>query len=226
MPLLTTQNIWKSYGEGAGKSVSVLRGASIEIEQGDFITICGASGSGKSTLLHILGGLDQPEKGEVLYDNVSLYKQTDEEISDFRNRHVGFVFQFYHLLPEFTACENVMMASLIGGVDFKTAKQKALHLLASVGLKERTDHRPSELSGGEQQRVALSRALMRSPALLLADEPTGNLDKHSGEEVMKLLRRVAAGSKSTVVMVTHNQELIASTDRQFELREGKLYELA
>lgn len=223
MPMLSARAVWKSYTD-QGATVPVLRGVSLAVEAGEFVTICGASGSGKSTLLHILGGLDQPDQGRVDFQGSEIYTKSDRELALFRNRMIGFVFQFYHLLPEFTACENVMFPCLIGGMRWTDARQRAMQLLTSVGLDWRAEHRPQALSGGEQQRVAIVRALAATPKLILADEPTGNLDAANGSEVLRLLRRVAASASVTVILVTHNPELLAPTDRRLILREGELYE--
>ncbi|HMB90608.1 MAG TPA: ABC transporter ATP-binding protein, partial [Rhodothermales bacterium] len=176
VPLLEVQNLKKSYPTGTGGRLEVLRGVSFEVQRGEVVAIVGESGTGKSTLLHLLGALDRPDEGTVLYDGRDIFQKNDEDLAAFRNQSIGFVFQFHHLLPEFTALENVAMPALIQGQDFGKAKQRAQELLELLGLAGRVDHRPSELSGGEQQRVAMARALMNQPGLVLADEPTGNLD--------------------------------------------------
>jgi lipoprotein-releasing system ATP-binding protein len=224
MSRLSARGLWKQYQE-AGATTAVLHGASLEIADGEFVAVYGASGTGKSTLLHILGGLDRPEKGDVEFEGEPLYTRSEKALAAYRNRSVGFVFQFYHLMPEFTAEENVMIPCLISGVRRNVAKARATELLDTVGLSDRRTHRPAQLSGGEQQRVAIARALAQSPKLLLADEPTGNLDEAMGQHVMELLRSMGAASGASIVMVTHNPDLIESTDRRLELREGVLHDV-
>ncbi len=223
MPLLKADAIWKQYREARGETVAVLRGASLAIEPGEFVAVYGASGTGKSTLLHVLGGLDIPDAGQVWFNGSSLYGSTEQVLAQFRNRTVGFIFQFYHLLPEFSAEENVLLPCLLGGVSRRAAQQKAESLLEAVGLQDRRRHRPHMLSGGEQQRVAIARALAQSPHLLLADEPTGNLDTAMGEQIMELLQQQRKRSGAAMVMVTHNPSLLSQVDRAFELREGVLH---
>ena len=186
------------------------------------VAIVGASGVGKSTLLHLLGGLDRPTSGTVSLDNFDIFKNADVELAAFRNRQIGFVFQFHHLLPEFSALENVMMPLLIRGKQRSEAEDRALDLLLRVGLAGRKAHRPGEMSGGERQRVALARALVCAPALLLADEPTGNLDQRTGEEVFALIRSLHQGEQLTSIIVTHNERLAATCDRVLYLAGGKL----
>jgi len=200
----------------------VLDGIDLEIFSGEMVAIVGASGVGKSTFLHILGGLDHPTSGTVRYRDTDLFSLDSDRIARFRNDHVGFVFQFHHLLPEFSALENVMMPALIRGTERRSAAEAAARLLDDVGLGARTSHRPGELSGGEQQRVAVARALMLNPAVVLADEPTGNLDTHTGEAMHGLLEKINRERKITFVIVTHNDRLAVRADRILKMAEGKL----
>jgi len=202
--------------------LSVLAGIDLEIDKGEMLAIVGASGVGKSTFLHVLGGLERPTGGKVLHGDVDLYALQGDRIAHFRNRHIGFIFQFHHLLPEFTALENVMMPALIGGARGDEAARRATGLLGEVGLGARLHHRPGELSGGEQQRVAVARALVLDPDVVLADEPTGNLDIHTGETIHELLRKINREKKVTFVVVTHNDQLAMSADRIFRMSEGIL----
>jgi lipoprotein-releasing system ATP-binding protein len=186
------------------------------------IGIVGASGAGKSTLLHILGGLDRPTRGTVLFNKEDLFRMNETELADFRNRKVGFIFQFHHLLPEFTALENAMMPALIQGVPREKAAGRAMELLNEVGLGARSAHRPGELSGGEQQRVAVARALILRPPLVLADEPTGNLDTQTGDEVFALIKELNRRWGVTFILVTHNEKLSAQADRVVRMVDGKI----
>ncbi len=219
MPALEIRNVFKSYFLH-GKRIDVLRGISMEIEMGELVSLVGASGSGKSTFLHVVGMLDAPAAGEIRFQGVSLFEMDDSAVADFRNRTIGFVFQSHYLLPEFTALENVAMPALIQRQDRATAIRRARELLERVGLGARVDHRPGELSGGEAQRVALARALVLSPALLLADEPTGNLDPATGEGIHQLLREVNRDLGITAVVVTHNEALAQSMPRRLRLVNG------
>ncbi len=205
-----------------GGSIEVLREVNLKIYAGERIAVVGTSGAGKTTLMHILGGLDHPTTGEVLFEGSSLFALRGADLDNFRNRTVGFVFQFHQLLPEFTALENVMMPLLIGGVARTTAVQKATEILAEVGLEQRLNHKPGALSGGEQQRVAIARALIREPRLLLADEPTGNLDSRISAEIMQLLNRMHQARGLTMVIVTHNISLASSLDRTLHIEDGAL----
>ena len=220
-PLLTAHALTKVY-RGVGEDVTVFQNLNLTINQGEMVAIVGASGVGKSTLLHLLGGLDRPTSGTVSLDNFDIFKNADVELAAFRNRQIGFVFQFHHLLPEFSALENVMMPLLISGRQRSEAEDRALELLLRVGLVGRKAHRPGEMSGGERQRVALARALVCAPALLLADEPTGNLDQRTGEEVFALIRSLHQGEQLTSIIVTHNERLAATCDRMLYLAGGKL----
>jgi lipoprotein-releasing system ATP-binding protein len=222
--LLIAKDIHKIYDNGKS-SLKVLGGVGLTIEKGSFIAIVGPSGAGKSTLLHILGGLDNPTSGEVIFDGEPLYSLSDPLISRVRNKKIGFVFQFYHLLPEFTVLENVLLPALVGlrqELSRISPEKEARELLAKVGLSERIAHFPAELSGGERQRVAIVRGLINKPSLLLCDEPTGNLDSKSGEEIISLVKRENRETKMSVVLVTHNGELAKSADKIYRLKDGLL----
>lgn len=213
--------------EGGGdREIHVLRGVDLVIRPGQTVSIVGPSGAGKSTLLHLLGGLDRPTSGTVLLGGRSLDGLTDEEVAGLRNRHVGFVFQFHHLLRDFTALENVMMPRLIGGAPEREARDRATELLEQVGLSRRTGHRPRELSGGEQQRVAVARALVNEPPLLLADEPSGNLDVDTSERLHDLLFELVDVHGSALIVVTHNRRLAGRASRRLRLAEGSLEPVA
>jgi lipoprotein-releasing system ATP-binding protein len=218
-PFLAVEDVYKSYFLN-GKRIDVLRGVSVVIERGELVSLVGASGSGKSTFLHVLGTLDVPAAGRMLFRGRSVFDMNDAEVAEFRNRSIGFVFQSHYLLPEFTAAENVAMPALILRQDRKAALTRARGLLERVSLGHRSEHRPGELSGGESQRVALARALMLEPALLLADEPTGNLDPATGEGIHALLREVNRDLGVTAVVVTHNEALARSLPRQLRLHDG------
>jgi lipoprotein-releasing system ATP-binding protein len=221
--LLQAVNLIKDYKSKDGVStLRVLDGVDISITRGSIVSITGASGSGKSTLLHILGGLDRPTVGDVLFRQTNLNDLSDDNLAGFRNKNLGFIFQFHHLLPEFTAIENVMMPGLIGGGSLDELRGKALELLSKFGLDNRQDHRPSELSGGEQQRVAAARALMNDPDLILADEPTGNLDDKNTEGMLDLLFSLRDQDGMTLVMVTHDLKIADRCDEQFVLHKGQL----
>lgn len=204
------------------EELHVLEGIDLDIEQGEMVAIVGASGVGKSTFLHIIGGLDRPTSGKVLYGDLDVFGLNNDRIAQFRNERVGFVFQFHHLLPEFSALENVMMPALIRRTGREDAVRTAADMLKEVGLGSRLHHRPGELSGGEQQRVAVARALMLHPDVVLADEPTGNLDAHTGEAVHQLLQDINKQKGVTFVIVTHNDKLAIRADRVLRMTEGKL----
>ncbi len=218
--LIQAQQLFKSYGNGA-KRVEVLKGIDLTFHQGEKAAIVGASGVGKTTLLHILGTLDRPTSGKVLYEGRDIFTLNEKELALFRNREIGFVFQFHHLLPEFTALENTMMPCLIQGLPKREAAIRAEAILTLVGLKERLSHKPGELSGGEQQRVAVARALVLEPKVLLADEPTGNLDTKTGESVFELLKELNQIKGVTLIIVTHNPKLADQLSRQIHLTDGK-----
>lgn len=220
---LDARDIDKSYIDGS-RRVEVLKGVNLQLRSGEMVAIVGASGTGKTTLLHILGTLDRPSKGSLFYNQENLFAKDDTELSAFRNRTIGFVFQFHHLLPEFTALENVMMPGLIAGQDRRHLTEDARDILARVGLDHRLGHKVGELSGGEQQRVALARAVIMKPTLLLADEPTGNLDTKTGLKVFRLLQDMSAAFSLTAVMVTHNMDLAREMNRCLTLADGALHE--
>ncbi|HAC16376.1 MAG TPA: lipoprotein-releasing system ATP-binding protein LolD [Bacteroidetes bacterium] len=221
MTILSTRNITKNYPAKAGTAaVEVLKGVDLEIRSGSITAIVGASGSGKSTLMHVLGGLDKPSTGEVYFNDQNIAGFTDEQLSKFRNREIGFVFQFHHLLPEFSALENVMMPALIRNLTAKEVTSKATQLLSQFGLSDRLDHRPSMLSGGEQQRVAMARALMNDPSVLLADEPTGNLDEKNTNDLIDQIIELRSSRNLTIVLVTHDKDIAQRCDHTFTLRNG------
>lgn len=197
-------------------------GIRLDIERGELVSIVGASGAGKSTLLHIIGTLDKPTRGSVTFEGTDLFTLSDPQLAEFRNRRIGFVFQFHHLLPEFTALENASMPALIRNRPAAEVKAEGIALLKEVGLGERLHHKPGELSGGEQQRVAVARALMQRPDLVLADEPTGNLDTHTGEALFALLRDLNRARGTTFVIVTHNEKLSAQADRLIHMEDGRI----
>ncbi|MDR3377787.1 MAG: ABC transporter ATP-binding protein [Verrucomicrobiae bacterium] len=219
--LLSARGLKKTYVMGK-RTLEVLRGVDVEIARGDFVALCGASGTGKSTLLHLLGGLDTPGAGEIFFDGQSVSHFTDGELTHFRNRRVGFVFQAYHLLPELTALENVCLPARLARTSMAVAARRAEVLLARVGLEGRLDHKPSELSGGEQQRVAIARALINEPELLLADEPTGNLDSHTGGEIIELLKSLRLEKHMTLIIATHDAKVAASAPRVLQLVDGQV----
>lgn len=222
MLVLTAEGIVKSYRGGDGGILHILNGVEFQVSRGEMIAVVGTSGAGKSTLLHVLGALDRPTKGRVTVDGESLEGRTDEELARIRNHKVGFVFQFHHLLREFTALENVMMPARIAGRDLRGARSRAEELLSRVGLSGRMHHRPSELSGGEQQRTAVARSLAMDPVLLLADEPSGNLDHANAERLHDLLAELARDLEIGMVVVTHNRSLAARADRVLLLEDGVL----
>uniref|UniRef100_UPI0040569CE3 ABC transporter ATP-binding protein n=1 Tax=Alistipes sp. TaxID=1872444 RepID=UPI0040569CE3 len=215
--MIKVSNIEKSFGD-----LKVLRGVSLEVKKGEIVSIVGASGAGKTTLLQIIGTLLPADGGEVEINGTKLFALNEKRTAEFRNCHIGFVFQFHNLLPEFSALENVMMPALIGGAKRKETKQRALELLSAVGLSERAEHKPAQLSGGEQQRVAIARALMNRPSVLLADEPTGNLDTHNRDEIQRLLFEVREKFGQTIVMVTHDERLAEMADRKIVMSDGAI----
>jgi len=219
-PIIELKNLTKVYKNGV--EFRALDNANLKIEKGEFVAIVGPSGSGKSTLMHLIGLLDTPSSGTLLIDGKDVTKMSDKERSAMRNRMLGFVFQYHHLLPDFTALENVMMPLLIAGKSMEEAKSIAEKLLKEVGLEDRMDHRPGELSGGQNQRVSVARALSCSPAIVLGDEPTGNLDTKTGDLIYELLRRLNKEYNQTFIVVTHNEELAGKADRVVKIVDGKI----
>ncbi len=220
--ILEAAGIHKKYHDGK-KDTVVLKGVDLRIKKGSFVSLVGPSGAGKSTLLHILGGLDEPTQGAVTFEGSSLYALSDTELAGVRNSRIGFVFQFYHLLSEFTVLENVMMPARIGGrpgVRLHDVRERALEFLRHAGLDARLDHFPSQLSGGEKQRVAIVRSLINAPALLLCDEPTGNLDSKTGDEIFSLIRKANTENHAAVIVVTHNLELAKQSDHIYRVQDG------
>ena len=215
--MIEIKNIVKSYGK-----LKVLKGIDLTIKEKEIVTIVGASGAGKSTLLHILGTLDTPDEGDLLYDSVNIARLSSNKLSEFRNNNIGFVFQFHHLLPEFTALENVCIPAWIKGTGKKEAEQRATELLTLLGLEERVNHKPNQLSGGEQQRVSVARALVNHPRVVLADEPSGNLDTRTKNELHQLFFTLREELGQTFVIVTHDTELARMSDRQIKLNDGML----
>lgn len=215
--MLIARNVTKNYS-----NLEVLKGVDISVRKGEIVAIVGSSGAGKSTLLHILGTLDSPTDGEIRINDVLTRGLQGKKLADFRNRHIGFIFQFHHLLPEFSALENVCIPGFIAGVRKNAVKERAVFLLETLGLKDRLDHRPKELSGGEQQRVAVARALINNPAVIMADEPTGNLDSHNARELHQLFLSLRDQFEQTFIIVTHNEELATLSDRQLVMKDGRI----
>lgn len=215
--MIKVSNIHKRFGD-----LEVLKGVSLDVREGEIVSIVGASGAGKTTLLQIIGTLLSADGGEVEIAGVKLSSLNNRRAAEFRNRHIGFVFQFHNLLPEFSALENVMMPALIGGAKRKEAEQRAAELLEAVGLTERAAHKPAQMSGGEQQRVAIARALMNRPSVILADEPTGNLDTHNRNEIQRLLFDIREKFGQTIVMVTHDETLADMADRKIVMSDGAI----
>ncbi|MDN5205368.1 ABC transporter ATP-binding protein [Fulvivirgaceae bacterium BMA10] len=215
--MLRAENIVKSY-----RNLNVLKRVNLEVQKGEIVSIVGASGAGKSTLLHILGTLDQPDDGNVYLEGYNLIRLKNSDLSKFRNKKIGFIFQFHNLLPEFTALENVCIPGYLGNRDEKQVEEKALHLLKLLGIEDRAHHKPSELSGGEQQRTAVARALINDPAVVLADEPSGNLDSKNAEELHQLFFKLREELGQTFIIVTHNNELASHSDRKLEIKDGIL----
>lgn len=220
-PILTAKALCKSYVTEGGE-LAVLKNIDLPVFAGEIVAIVGPSGAGKSTLLHMLGALDRPSSGEVMVNGAPLSKLNDRDLAEFRNRHIGFVFQFHHLLPEFTALENVMMPAMIAGRNGQALRERAAGLLEDVHMHHRLTHRPGQLSGGEQQRVAVARALMNDPPLVLADEPSGNLDHASSESLHQLLWQLSRRDRRTFLIVTHNLELAKRADRVVEIFDGRI----
>jgi lipoprotein-releasing system ATP-binding protein len=221
---VVAEGLWRSFAKG-GRTIDVLRGIDLRLEPGEQISVMGRSGAGKSTLLHLLGALDRPSAGSLRLGERELSSLGDRDLSALRCRHIGMVFQFHHLLPEFTAVENVIMPAVVAGETFEDARARALRVLGEMELDHRTDHRPGELSGGEQQRVAIARALVHRPQLVLADEPTGNLDQRTGAAVHQLLLDAIRSRGAILVLVTHDPDLASSVERKLELQDGVLKEL-
>ncbi|MFA6951433.1 MAG: ABC transporter ATP-binding protein [Lentimicrobiaceae bacterium] len=217
--MIKASGIRKSYG-----SLEVLKGVSIQVNKGEIVSITGASGAGKSTLLHILSTLDKPDAGSIIVDGIDIQKLDDKKLSEFRNRKIGFVFQFHHLLPEFTALENICIPAYIARRSTKEARNKAVELLDLLKMKDRMDHKPSELSGGEQQRVAIARALINDPAVIMADEPSGNLDSVNAKQLHKLFFELRDALNQTILIVTHNEELAEMADRRIYMRDGNIFD--
>lgn len=217
MALLSAKNISRRYG-----TLEVLKGVDISIEKGEIVSIVGSSGAGKSTLLHILGTLDKPDSGKVVLQDINATALSGKKLADFRNKHIGFVFQFHHLLPEFSAMENVCIPGWIGNAKKSSVKDRATELLTALGLQDRVDHKPGSLSGGEQQRVAVARALINNPAVVFADEPTGNLDSGNANELHELFFDLRKQFGQTFLIVTHNEELAKISDRIVHMKDGRI----
>lgn len=215
--MIEVKNVSKSFGD-----LNVLQSVNLTVQQGEIVSIVGKSGAGKTTLLQIIGTLDRPTSGTVLIDGEDLFRLSDKQLAQFRNRHIGFIFQFHQLLPEFTALENVMMPGLIAGEDRNKVNARAEQLLTALGLKERINHKPAQLSGGEKQRVAAARAMMMQPSIILADEPSGSLDESNKKDLHQLLLRMREEFGQTILIVTHDKELAQISDRVVELKDGKL----
>lgn len=219
--MLKTENLYKVYKDGK-INLEVLKGINLEVKKGEILCIIGPSGAGKSTLLNLLGGLDRPAKGKVFFEGQDLYALSERKRARIRNKKIGFVFQFYHLLPEFSALENVMLPAVIDTISFSQAKERARELLWLVGLEERINHKPTQLSGGEQQRVAIARTLINDPDIILCDEPTGNLDSERGEQIAELLRNLNQEKGKTLVVVSHEEKIAKMANRIIHIRDGRL----
>ena len=213
--MIVVKNIHKSFG-----TLEVLKGVDLTVEKGEIVSIIGKSGAGKTTLLQIMGTLDKPDSGSVVIDGVDVFALKEKELADYRNRHIGFIFQFHQLLPEFTTLENVMMPAMIARVGEKEAEKRAVKLLTELGMAERLTHKPNQLSGGEKQRVAAARAMMMSPDVILADEPSGSLDESNKKELHKLLLQMREQYGQTIIIVTHDKELAEISDRIIEMKDG------
>ena len=220
--ILRAQSLNKSYKMNKQVRLDVLKDVSLEIEANKISVIVGASGAGKSTLLHLLGALDRPDSGKIIYKDENIFALSDDRLAKFRNKNIGFIFQFHHLLPEFTALENVSIPQMISGISLSDAAKKSKELLSTVGLSDRMDHKPAELSGGEQQRVAVARALANDPQIIFGDEPTGNLDSKNSESIHQLILELRDTLKMTFVIVTHNPYLVKLADKVFEMKDGNI----
>lgn len=215
--MIEVQDIHKSFGE-----LEVLKGVNLRVEEGEIVAIVGKSGAGKTTLLQIIGTLDRPNQGQVVIDGTDVFSLDEKALAQWRNRHIGFIFQFHQLLPEFTALENVMIPGMIAGEKQAELRERATRLLSELGLAERLEHKPNQLSGGEKQRVAAARALMMSPKVILADEPSGSLDEQNKQELHRLLQHLRDQYRQTIIIVTHDKELAAIADRVLEIRDGRM----
>lgn len=215
--MIQVQDIHKSFGE-----LEVLKGVNLRVEEGEIVAIVGKSGAGKTTLLQIIGTLDRPDQGQVVIDGTEVFSLDEKALAQWRNRHIGFIFQFHQLLPEFTALENVMIPGMIAGEKQAELRERATRLLSELGLAERLEHKPNQLSGGEKQRVAAARALMMSPKVILADEPSGSLDEQNKQELHRLLQHLRDQYRQTIIIVTHDKELAAIADRVLEIRDGRM----
>lgn len=216
--ILKANNIFKSYGD-----LEILKGVSVSVQKGEIVSIVGASGAGKSTLLHVIGTLDRPDKGSLLIAGQDVFSHNEKQLSDFRNQEIGFIFQFHHLLPEFSALENICIPGFIAGRERREVEKQANELLDILGVKHRASHKPAAMSGGEQQRVSVARALINNPSLVLADEPSGNLDSENATALHQLFFDLRSRMQQTFIIVTHNEDLASISDRTIQMRDGQIY---